>query len=1276
MTFRKSALVTRRFGQRGERRFNRNMGPARQRGIALLMLVAIATMSTLLLFVANLTPELQQSMRQARTVAALRQAQVALIGYATRFRDIQNDVAAVEGYLPMPDIGPGRGTTTDVNCRDVSMNPLEGCQSPPSPSLIAKTGAGSDILPTLVGRLPWRTLGIPPLRDGDGECLWLIVSAPLLAGNYTSSTPIPVNWDTIGRLELMRVAPDGLSLQSQSASSAHQRPLAVIIAPGPPIGNQNRQPANPAEAPECGGNYDAYNYLDEHTLGSVQIRNHLNPARNNASTLDPTQTPVAGQPVAADALLIAGKTLSNGTRLYATGCSGNCQMVSNDLGLGLSSNELFAPILGISRFRAGINTVLDTLASCMSDSGQTLISCLPTTGYARHYASMIQGVKGAGSYTINGSAAQACQGAVLFSGTRATTQARSTSTEIASASNYFEGVNATLSGTTFTGAAAFDGAMSATSLDVVKCIPGTTAGGAGTQVTSANLTANSINQLTGYDAGSQSVTLGTTHDTRYANSVASDLYGCTWFDSYDLTVGLRSYFTFTILEPTDFTTTPLDGFTFALADADHNGSDVCGAARQHLGYSGNNADTRFLAPPKIGVEIDLARNYCDTTDTNNSCPVTSVFNDPAGYQPGYGSRRLGYLSNGRHDPGPDLAPLPTVYKGGHVAALYWGGETDLDTYRSCSPSCSAPTYCNVTTSTCFLPAEDDDNVHGRGGADIDTGLSCSLGCASPSYCSASTATCLKPRGSRSGYVAAPGNPLWPSTITAGAGVYKLDPNLSQVPVGTEFHVRVELTRGPPVLSAVRVATTGNLDISNPGALIDGVALVAGDRVLVKDQSTASANGIYVWQAAASAMNRADDASTAGALINASVNVTAGTTHSATWWRQTTTRLILGTDNLSWVKTQGIGSVAASQVLSARLASTGTVSLTAPGSSIDGVSLAAGDRLLLKDQTDAKQNGLYVWTAASATLTRATDADSLNELGGAIVAVRQGATNANHRFRLAQSSFTLGTDNLRWTELQVKLAPTGNVDLSSPGTRLDGQLLSAGDRLLLLDQTVSSENGIYVWNGSTSVLTLASDAAASGIGTAVQVQQGTRAGSWWQQESTGWQRRAVRVASQANLDLSAPGATIDGISLTVGDQVLVRAQTVSTQNGLYVWQGDASAMTAVAAAPAITQVLEGIDAGRAYRQLTGSTTWAALDPSLFFRFDAWVLGENNTDQIAAMKDLTRAMSQSYASFSPHLRDQPLIGYPFRRARLGLTIGQNRAATDQYVIVQNFSATALQ
>ncbi|MBK6636186.1 MAG: hypothetical protein IPG34_00125 [Rhodocyclaceae bacterium] len=1191
-------------------------------------------MSTLFLFVGNLTPEIQQSLRQARTYAALRQAQVALIGYAARFRDTQNDEWAVEGYLPMPDIGPDRGTTADGNCRDAGLKPLEGCQAPPSPSDIASF-AGS--LPTMVGRLPWRTLGLPPLRDGDGECLWLIVSAPFLSGNYKATNPIPVNWDTTGRLELMRVDKDG-ALVSQSGSNAHERPVAVVVAPGAILGEQNRNSV--AQAVECGGNYDPSNYLDEYPAGN--IFNYLSTTKN-ASALDPTEV-TPGQPYAADRLLVGGKTYSQGGRLYDVNCIGECPPVTNDIGLAITSADLFGPILGISRFRAGIDATLQEIKNCIG-AGSTPATCLPTSGYGLHYASMITAVTGAGSYIVN--TLSGCEGAVLFSGTRAAGQMRSTSTEIAIASNYFEGGNATTGGTSFSGTAAFDGTLTDTTSDVVKGIncpdptnPGNTDGG-GTHVQSSNLTANNIGQLTGYDAASQSITLGTPHSTNYGTSIATDLYGCTWFDSYDLTVGLRSYFTFTILESTAFSSgNPLDGFTFALADADHNGSDVCGAARQHLGYSGNNADTAFLAPPKIGLEVDTEGN-----NLRKLTGTTPVFTNPNGYQPGYrltSASGISYLSNGRNDP----LSTNTVYKGGHVAAVYWGGETDIDTGRSCSPSCASPTYCSTATSTCIMPSEDDDNVHGRS-------------------------------GNRSGYVAAPGNPLWPPTITKGAGAYNLDPNLSKVPVDREFHVRVELTRGPPVLGAVRVASTGNIDLSNPGATIDGVALAAGDRVLVKDQTTASANGVYVWLAASSALTRADDANTAGALINASVNVTAGTSHSGTWWRQTTARVVLGTDSVTWTKTQGIGSVAASQVLSARLASTGPVSLTAPDSSLDDVSLSTGDRVLLKDQTNAAENGRYVWDpTTSPKLKRATDADSLNELGGAIVAVRQGAVNANHRFRLAQSTFTLGTDSLRWTELQVKLAPGGNVALGSPGNKLDGQLMSIGDRLLLLDQVVSSENGIYIWNGSTSALTLASDAAASGTGTAVQVQQGTRAGSWWQQGSGGWQRRAVRVASQANLDLSAPGAAIDGISLTVGNQVLVRAQTVIAQNGLYVWQGAASAMTAVTGAAAITQVLEGMDAGRAYRQLTGTTTWAAIDPSLFFRFDAWVLGENNVDQIAAMKDLTRAMSQSYASFSPHLRDQPLIGYPFRRARLGLTIGQNRAATDQYVTVQNFSATALQ
>lgn len=73
--------------------------------------------------------------------------------------------------------------------------------------------------------------------------------------------------------------------------------------------------------------------------------------------------------------------------------------------------------------------------------------------------------------------------------------------------------------------------------------------------------------------------------------------------------------------------------------------------------------------------------------------------------------------------------------------------------------------------------------------------------------------------------------------------------------------------------SVRVATTENITLSGTQT-IDGISVSAGNRVLVKNQSTASQNGIYV--AAAGAWNRADDASTWNELISAFTFVEEGT----------------------------------------------------------------------------------------------------------------------------------------------------------------------------------------------------------------------------------------------------------------------------------------------------------------------------------------------------------------------------------------------------------------
>lgn len=100
--------------------------------------------------------------------------------------------------------------------------------------------------------------------------------------------------------------------------------------------------------------------------------------------------------------------------------------------------------------------------------------------------------------------------------------------------------------------------------------------------------------------------------------------------------------------------------------------------------------------------------------------------------------------------------------------------------------------------------------------------------------------------------------------------------------------------------AVRVASTGDVTIAGPGASIDGVALSNGDRVLLKSQATASQNGIYVFNGAASAMTRATDMDTAAECKSATVLVAEGTVNHDTAWTQTAEVVTLGTDTITFV----------------------------------------------------------------------------------------------------------------------------------------------------------------------------------------------------------------------------------------------------------------------------------------------------------------------------------------------------------------------------------------
>lgn len=97
---------------------------------------------------------------------------------------------------------------------------------------------------------------------------------------------------------------------------------------------------------------------------------------------------------------------------------------------------------------------------------------------------------------------------------------------------------------------------------------------------------------------------------------------------------------------------------------------------------------------------------------------------------------------------------------------------------------------------------------------------------------------------------------------------------------------------------VRVATTANLAALSGLLTIDGVTLVAGDRVLVKNQTAASQNGIYV--AASGAWSRATDADASADIVpGLHVRVTEGSSNDGVWSLSTTGTITLGTTSLTF-----------------------------------------------------------------------------------------------------------------------------------------------------------------------------------------------------------------------------------------------------------------------------------------------------------------------------------------------------------------------------------------
>jgi hypothetical protein len=165
-------------------------------------------------------------------------------------------------------------------------------------------------------------------------------------------------------------------------------------------------------------------------------------------------------------------------------------------------------------------------------------------------------------------------------------------------------------------------------------------------------------------------------------------------------------------------------------------------------------------------------------------------------------------------------------------------------------------------------------------------------------------------------------------------------------------------------ASVRAASTANIATLSGPMTLDGVALVAGNRVLVKDQATASQNGIYV--VAAGAWARSADSDVWGELVSAYVFVESGTVNADMGYLSTVDPGgTLGTTAVTFVQFTGAGQI---------LAGAG---LTKSGNTLDvgagtGIAVAA-DTVGLTGQALAVHNlaanGLVARTAAATVAAR-------------------------------------------------------------------------------------------------------------------------------------------------------------------------------------------------------------------------------------------------------------------------------------------------------------------
>jgi len=286
-----------------------------------------------------------------------------------------------------------------------------------------------------------------------------------------------------------------------------------------------------------------------------------------------------------------------------------------------------------------------------------------------------------------------------------------------------------------------------------------------------------------------------------------------------------------------------------------------------------------------------------------------------------------------------------------------------------------------------------------------------------------------------------------------------------------------VTEGLHIHEAAVAATTANVNLANAlenGDVLDGITLATGNRILVKNQTTQSENGIYVVQASGQP-TRATDFDTASEVDSGDfVFVYSGTANGSTGWVQTNRPATIGTDAIAFTQFSGAGTY---------LAGTG---LTLTGSTFSaniGTDVQAYNSTLA-----AVAGGTYTGDDSITTLGTITS----GTWTGTAIAIANGGTGATTAMTAATALLPSQTSN------SGKYLTTDGSGTLSWGTVSGYSAPTLGSTSIASGATVTSISGLTLSGATLS----GSLTAGGGTGTSGQVLKSTGSGVEWGTAASG------------------------------------------------------------------------------------------------------------------------------------------------------------------------------